>query len=62
MSKSTGATCNDCYFRRAGLCALPGETPCPTFRAVSRGALALQPPRQPRLVPRTVLVPQAAVA
>jgi hypothetical protein len=52
MSNKAGATCDDCYFRRAGLCALPGESPCPTFRAVSRGALALQPPRQPRLVPR----------
>ena len=50
MSKLTNVTCNDCYFRRAALCALPGETPCPTFRAVSRGALT--PPKQPRLVPR----------
>ena len=40
MSKRARATCNDCYFRRHGLCALPGDTPCPTFRAVSRGALA----------------------
>ena len=30
------ASCNDCYFRRAGLCALPGNTPCPTFRAATR--------------------------
>jgi hypothetical protein len=50
MSKRARATCNDCYFRRQGLCALPGDTPCPTFRAVSRGSLAL--PQQPRLVPR----------
>lgn len=49
-------TCNDCYFRRAGLCALAGDTPCPTFRAVSRGSLS--PPQQPRLVPRDL----AAVA
>jgi hypothetical protein len=42
-------TCNDCYFRRAGLCALAAETTCPTFRMASRGTLA--PPRQPQLVP-----------
>ena len=51
MSKRTEASCKDCYFRRAGLCALPGETPCPTFRAASTGAL--EPPRHPPLVPRT---------
>jgi len=45
-----GMTCDDCYFRRAGLCALPGDAPCPTFRLHSRGNLV--PPRQPRLVPR----------
>jgi hypothetical protein len=54
MSKRTVATCMDCYFRRAGLCALPGDTPCPTFRLATAGAL--EPPRQPRLVP----VPAAA--
>ncbi len=52
MSKTTKATCDDCYFRRAGLCALSPETPCPTFRAESRGALMR--PRQPQLVPRPV--------
>jgi len=52
MSKRTEATCNDCYFRRAGLCALPGETICPTFRLYSVGRLA--PPPQPRLVPRSL--------
>jgi hypothetical protein len=45
-------TCNDCYFRRAALCALAGDTACPTFRAVSRGSLT--PPQQPRLVPRSL--------
>jgi hypothetical protein len=50
VSKRTGVTCEDCYFRRAGLCALIVDAPCPTFRAQSRGALA--PPRQPRLVAR----------
>jgi hypothetical protein len=52
MSKRGKPTCEDCYFRRAGLCALSPETPCPTFRAVSRGAL--MPPRQPQLVPRSL--------
>jgi hypothetical protein len=50
VSKRTGVTCEDCYFRRAGLCALIVDAPCPTFRIHSRGALV--PPRQPRLVAR----------
>ncbi|HTO26171.1 MAG TPA: hypothetical protein VMJ49_09725 [Gaiellaceae bacterium] len=50
MSNRADATCSDCYFRRAGLCALPGETICPTFRAVKAGKL--EPPKQPRLVAR----------
>lgn len=50
MAKKTQATCNDCYFRRAGLCALPGDTPCPTFRLARRDAL--MPPKQPMLVAR----------
>ena len=50
MSKRNETTCDDCYFRRAGLCALPADSPCPTFRLYSRGSLV--PPRQPRLVPR----------
>jgi hypothetical protein len=50
MGKRSEAQCSDCYFRRAGLCALPGDVPCPTFRLAASGALA--PPRQPRLVPR----------
>jgi len=52
MSAKRTKTCEDCYFRRAGLCALPGDNPCPTFRLYSRGSLA--PPRQPRLVPRAL--------
>ena len=42
-------TCDDCYFRREELCALPGHAPCPTFRATTGGMLT--PPPQPRLVP-----------
>ena len=64
MAKTAGAavTCAECYFRRAGLCALPTDTPCPTFRAHTRGSLV--PPRQPRLVPRPLgeLVAQHAAA
>jgi hypothetical protein len=58
MSKRAKASCSDCYFRRAGLCALPGETTCPTFRLEARGALA--PPVQPQLVPRTLTATAAA--
>jgi hypothetical protein len=50
VSRRAKTTCEDCYFRRAGLCALVLEAPCPTFRHHSLGVLA--PPRQPRLVPR----------
>jgi hypothetical protein len=53
MAKKIQATCDDCYFRRAGLCALPGDTPCPTFRLARRDAL--MPPKQPMLVPRTTV-------
>ena len=60
MSKRTEASCKDCYFRRAGLCALPGDTPCPTFRLAAAGVL--EPPRQPRLVPRTAPAPTFAAA
>ena len=49
MSKRGTPTCTDCYFQRAGLCALATDTICPTFRAQ---APRLAPPPQPRLVPR----------
>ncbi len=47
---SSRVTCDDCYFRRAQLCALQLDEPCPIFRHYRRGSLV--PPRQPRLVPR----------
>jgi hypothetical protein len=50
--KRTQLTCEDCYFRREGLCALTGNVPCPTFRTATSGTLT--PPRQPRLVPRSL--------
>jgi hypothetical protein len=49
-----GPTCADCYFQRQGLCALALERPCPTFRSATR---ILEPPRQPRLVPRPMPAP-----
>jgi hypothetical protein len=52
MGKRIEVTCDDCYFRKSGLCALLLESPCPTFRYADRGLLT--PPRQPRLVPRPV--------
>jgi hypothetical protein len=58
MSKRTPASCSDCYFRREGLCALPGENVCPTFRTATVGKLS--PPLQPRLVPRTLAAANAA--
>lgn len=58
MTNRPEATCSDCYFRAAGLCALPGETPCPTFRLATKGAL--KPPRQAPLVPRTLVAAHAA--
>ena len=57
---SVKASCKDCYFRREGLCALPGETPCPTFRTVTAGGQLL-PPRQARLVLRP-LTPLASAS
>jgi hypothetical protein len=53
MAKRSQVTCADCYFRRAGLCALRTDTPCPTFRAYATGALA--PSLQAPLIPRRPL-------
>lgn len=57
MSKKAKATCNECYFRCAGLCALPGEAICPTFRLQ---ATHLLPPQQPPLVARPLAAVSAA--
>jgi len=57
MTRQNAPTCDDCYFRRHGLCAMAQEHPCPTFR---RAARTLQPPRQPRLVPLAVAASAAA--
>ncbi|MDX6516718.1 MAG: hypothetical protein QOH73_2384 [Gaiellaceae bacterium] len=60
MSKAAVLRCSDCYFRHAGLCALPGDTPCPTFRAFAKGTLV--PPRQAPLITRPVPVLVAAAS
>jgi hypothetical protein len=57
MNGQNAPTCDDCYFRRHGLCAMAPERPCPTFRAATT---TLQPPRQPRLVPLAVSSAAAA--
>ena len=41
------ATCDDCFFRKAELCALAGNKVCPTFRPVAEAAAA--PPLSTRL-------------
>ena len=39
MGKRVEVTCEDCYFHKAGLCALLLESPCPTFRNAHRGVI-----------------------
>jgi hypothetical protein len=58
--RRTPVTCDDCYFRREGLCALVTDVPCPTFRTAATGALS--PPVQPTLVPRPLAQVAAAAA
>jgi hypothetical protein len=43
-------TCDDCFFRKHGLCALKLDGPCCTFRPAERG---LKPERQLAFVFRT---------
>ena len=59
MSKQRRPTCQDCYFRRNGLCALVHERPCPTFRAAGQ---TLEPPRQAALVARASITSAGARA
>jgi hypothetical protein len=56
MSKRRKITCEQCYFRQAGLCAL-GEGPCPTFRPAKA---QLAPPAQAPLIARTARAAHAA--
>ena len=59
MTPKDAPSCDDCYFRRNGLCAMTPERICPTFRAAT---LTLQPPASPRLVPLAAVRPAASVA
>jgi hypothetical protein len=43
-------TCDDCFFRCHGLCALELDAPCSTFRP--NAPQGLVPPRQPALLLR----------
>jgi hypothetical protein len=63
-SNSTRARCEDCYFRRAELCALQLSEACPTFRPHTNGALARQLPLQlaPRPVSEAVRAPLKVAA
>jgi hypothetical protein len=58
MGQRAKPTCHDCYFKRAGLCALTLDSPCPTFRQQTRGSLV--PPQQASLVPRGLVQQHAA--
>ena len=57
MTKRREITCNECYFRQAGLCAL-GDGPCPTFRPAK--TTRLEPPHQPELIARPLRAHAAA--
>jgi hypothetical protein len=49
-ARNAAVTCEDCFFRRRGLCALGLDSPCPTFRPDTPEGLV--PPRQPALLVR----------
>ena len=58
MGNRAKPTCEDCYFKRAGLCALTLDAPCPTFRQHTKGNLI--PPQQASLVPRALVAREHA--
>ena len=49
-ARTVAVTCDECFFRRRGLCALALDSPCSTFRADTADGLV--PPRQPALLIR----------
>ena len=57
MTHKDAPSCDDCYFRRRGLCAMTPDRICPTFRAAT---LRLQP--APPAAPLALAVRAAAVA
>ena len=58
--KGCKVSCEDCFFKRNGLCALPDSEPCPTFRP--NHPEGLRPPRQMRFVFRQERQRQSAWA
>ena len=58
--KAAKVTCEDCFFKRNGLCALTCDAPCPTFRPDHPDGL--RPPQQMRFVFRQERRRQAAWA
>jgi hypothetical protein len=50
VTAARGVTCDDCFFRQAELCALAGNTVCPTFRPVADARAEPEPVRQLRAV------------
>jgi hypothetical protein len=48
--KTKAPTCDECFFRCKGLCALERDVPCSTFRPNGPHGLVL--PRQPALLLR----------
>jgi hypothetical protein len=49
-ARNAAVSCDQCFFRRRGLCALGLDSPCPTFRPDTPDGLI--PPRQPSLLMR----------
>lgn len=47
-------TCDDCYFRHELLCALAGNTICPTFRAAEQAQTLYAVPSEPERERRPV--------
>jgi hypothetical protein len=47
-AKGAKVTCEECFFKRNGLCALACQKPCPTFRPDHPDGL--RPPQQLRFV------------
>jgi hypothetical protein len=50
QARNAAVSCEECFFRRRGLCALGLDSPCPTFRPDTPEGLV--PPRQPALLAR----------
>jgi hypothetical protein len=38
--EAAAPSCDECFFRQMLLCALPGNTVCPTFRAAAQAEAA----------------------